>query len=61
MYNVEKRSAVQENAAGFVRRDAYMYGPVTKWRHWSMFIHWGNKLCLPPNDVRVRMPPALSS
>ena len=25
------------NAAGFV------YGPATKWRHWAMFIHWGNK------------------
>ncbi len=36
MYDVEKRSAVLENAAGFVRRDAYIniYGPVTKWRHW---------------------------
>ena len=25
MYNVEKRSAVLEDAAGFARRDAYMY------------------------------------
>ena len=25
MYNVEKRSAVLEDAAGFVRRDAYNY------------------------------------
>ena len=40
MYDIEKRSAVLENAAGFARRDAYMYGPVTKWWHWGMFIHW---------------------
>ena len=33
MYDIEKRSAILENAVGFVRRDAYMYGPVTKWRH----------------------------
>ena len=51
MYNVEKRSAVLANAAGFARLDAheideytYIYGPVAKWRHWDMFIHWGNKL-----------------
>ena len=25
-----------------------------------MFIHWGNKLRVPPNAVRVAMPPALS-
>jgi len=30
MYDVEKRSAVLENASGFERRDAYMYGPVRK-------------------------------
>ena len=57
MYNIEKRSSVPENAAGFVRRDTYMYGPITKWHHWGMFLHWGNK----PNDVRVGIPPALSS
>ena len=51
MYDVEKRSAVLENAAGFARRDAHMYGPVTKWRHWGMFIHWGNKLRVRPNPV----------
>ncbi len=39
MYDVENRSAVLENAAGFVRRDAYIYGPVTKWRHCGMLIH----------------------
>ena len=52
MYDIEKRSAILENAVGFVRRDVYMYGPVTKWRHWGMFIHWGNKLSVPPNIVR---------
>ena len=56
MYNVEKRSAVLENAAGFARLDAYIYGPVTKWRHWGMFIHWGNRLCVPLNAVQVKMP-----
>ena len=61
MYNIEKRSTVLENAAGFARLDAYIYGPVTKWRHWDMFIHWGNKLHVPPNAVQVKMPPALSS
>ena len=33
MYNVEKRSTILEDAAGFARRDIDMYGPVTKWRH----------------------------
>ena len=61
MYDVEKRSAVLEDAAGFARLDAHMYAPVTKWRHWGMFIHWGNKLRVHPNAVRVEMPPALSS
>ena len=61
MYDVEKRSAVLEDAAGFARLDAHLCGPVTKWRHWGMFIHWGNKLRVRPNPVRVEMPPALSS
>ena len=26
-----------------------------------MFIHWGNKIRIPPNAVRVGMPPRLSS
>ena len=30
MYDVEKCSAVLEDAAGFARRDVHMYGPVTK-------------------------------
>ncbi len=41
MYDIEKRSTALENAAGFVRLDANIYGPVTKWRHCGMFIHWG--------------------
>ena len=61
MYNIEKRSAVLENAAGFMRLDMYIYDRVTKWWHWGMSIHWGNNLHNPPNTVRVRMPPALSS
>ena len=61
MYDVEKCSAALEDVAGFARRDAYMYGPVTKWRHWGMFIHWGNKLRVPPNAVQLRMPLALVS
>ena len=60
MYDVEKRFAVLENAAGFARLDAYVYSPVTKWQHWGMFIHWGNKLRIPPYAVQVEMPPALS-
>ena len=33
MYYVqrEERSAPLENAAGFVKLDAYIYGPITKW------------------------------
>ena len=61
MYDVEKRPAILENAARFARRDMYIYGLVTKWQYWGMFIHWGNKLCVPSNAVRVRIPPALSS
>ena len=60
MYNVEKHSTVLENAAGFARLDTYIYGPITKWRHCGMFIHWGNKLCVTPNTVRVGMAPVLS-
>ena len=55
------RSAVLENAAGFARLDPYIYGPVTKGQHWGMLIHWGNKLHVPPNAVRIEMPPALIS
>ena len=65
MYDVEKRSTVLENAVGFARQDVYIYmhiyGPITKWQHCGMFIHWRNKLYVPLNAVRVRMPPALNS
>ena len=37
MYYVEKCSAVL-NVTGFTRLDAYVYGPITKWQHWDMFI-----------------------
>ena len=30
MYDVDNRSAVLKNVASFVRREAYIYGPVTK-------------------------------
>ena len=39
MYNVEKRFAPLENAAGFAKLDVYIYGPIIKWQHWGMFIH----------------------
>ena len=42
MYDVGKRSAVLEDAAGFARLDAHMYGPVTKWRHWGYAYTLGN-------------------
>ena len=51
MHAVDKRSAVLKHATGFARRDAYIYGPVTKWRHWGMFIHSRHKLRVPPNAV----------
>ena len=52
MYDIEKLSAVLENTAGFVRRDAHIYSHVTKINgSIGMFIHWGNKLCVPPNAV----------
>ena len=54
MYDVEKRSAVLENVAGFARLDAYVCSPVIKWQHRGMFIHWGNKLRVPPNAVQVK-------
>ena len=61
MYDLEKRTAVLENAAGLGRLDVYVYGTVTKWWYWGMFIHWGNKLHVLPNTAQVEMPPALSS
>ena len=60
MYDIEKHYTVLENAAGFTRLDAYKRS-VMKWQHWGMFIHWGNKLRIPPNIVQFRMPLALNS
>ena len=51
MYDVEYCSAVLENVAGFARLNTYVYGPVTKWRHWGMLIHCRSKLRVPPNAV----------
>ena len=61
MYNVEKRYAVLESATGFARLDRYVYSPVTKWWHWGMFTHWGNKFRVSLNAVRVEIPLALNS
>ena len=61
MYDVEKCFAALENVAGFTKLDAYIYSPVTKWQHWGMFIHWGNKLYFPPNAVQLRIPLVLVS
>ena len=61
MYDVEKHSAVLENAAGFARLDAHIHCPVTKWQLWDMLIHWRNKLHVRPNVVQLRMPPTLIS
>ena len=47
MYVAEKHFAVLENVAGFARLDAYVYCPVTKWRHWGMFIHWETNFAFP--------------
>ena len=51
--NIEKHSAVLENVAGVMRLDAYVYGPITKWRHCVMFIHWRKNLFGLPNTVEV--------
>ena len=51
---VEKRSAVLENVLALLD-ETRIYVPVTKWRHWGMFIHWRNKLRTPPNAVRILM------
>ena len=47
MYDVQKCSAVLENVAGFMRADTYIYGPVTKWRHWGMLIHGETNFAFP--------------
>ena len=28
---------------GWLRETRHIYGHVTKWRHWGMFIHWGKQ------------------
>ena len=61
MCNIENRSAVLENAELRETKHTHIYGRVTNWQHWGMFIQWGNKPRIPPNTVRVEMPPALSS
>ena len=38
MYDVEKRSAVLEDAVGFASLYTYAYDLITKWQHWGMFI-----------------------
>ena len=50
MYDAEKCSTDQENAAGFARQDAYIYSPVTKWQHW---------VCLYNGDTNLAFPRAL--
>ena len=60
MYDIEKRSAVLENVAGFARLGAYIQS-CNKMAALGMFIHWGNKLRAPPNAVCVGMPLALVS
>ena len=54
MYDVEKRSAVLENAAGFARLDAHMYGPVTKWRHLGYVYTLGKQTSRSPEPCMSR-------
>ena len=61
MYDVEKRSAVLKNAAGFARLDAYIYGPVTKGRIGVCLYSGEANFAFPPSAVRFGMPTALSS
>ena len=62
MYDVEKRSAVLENAAGFARLDAYVrILSCNKMVALGYVFTLGNKLRVPPNAVQVKMPPALVS
>ena len=39
IHDIGKRSALLENVAGCAKLDVYIYSPITKWRHWGMFIH----------------------
>ena len=69
IYDVEKRSTVLANVAGLARQDVYIYGPVTKWWHWGMFIHWDSNFayrerCTSRNATRaefleVQIPPRI--
>ena len=62
MYDVCRKMFFHSGECGWFRetRCVYIYvRPVTKWQHWAMFIHWGNKGHVPTNAVE--MPPALSS
>ena len=52
MYDVEKRSNDLENAAGFARRDAYIHGPVAKWRHWVCLYIGGMNFAFPQTLYR---------
>ena len=51
MYNVENRSAVLENAAGFARLDAYIYSPVTKEGIGVCLYIGKTNFAFPPNAV----------
>ena len=62
MCDIEKRSAVLEDAAGFTRQDAYIYvRSRNKMAALGYVYTLGNKLRVPPNAVQLRMPPALVS
>ena len=54
VYDVEKRSTVLENVAGFARLDTYVYSSITKWQHCGMLIHWGNKLLRSPECCMIQ-------
>ena len=49
MYDVENVLLLWTMRLAFAKLDAYIYiyGPVTKWRHWGMFIHWGTNFAFP--------------
>ena len=61
MYDVEKRSAVLKDAAGFARLDTYIYTVHNKMVALGYAYTLGNKLHVPRNAVQVRMLPALVS
>ena len=54
MYDVEKHSAALENVSGFVRRDTYIYGPVTKWQHWVCLYTMGVQTSRSPKRCTSR-------